>query len=169
MQNSSTLVETCTLLLVLDFCCGSDIKSKKKKIKSSLYSRYYAKAYNKWRGPSLRLSTWATQLRRNITTVASHWRHCADLTVPGIETQTSVPSKLCACARAHGFQRLHTRVNILHTDTQYHDEAMFLVGKLRKIAPEPAKRTHFFAKCTVQWLRVIGARGGGGRCPPNFL
>ena len=37
----------------------------------------------------------------------------------------SVPSKLCACARAHGFQRLRTRVNILRTDTQYHDEAMF--------------------------------------------
>ena len=79
----------------------------------------------------------------------------------------SVPSKLCVCARVHGFQRLRTRVNILRTDTQYHDEAMFSVGK-RKIAPEPAKRTHFFAKCTVQWLRVIGARGGG-RCPPNFL
>ena len=74
---------------------------------------------------------------------------------------TSVLSKLCACARAHSFQRLRTRVNILRTDTQYHDEAMFSVGKLRKIAPEPVKRTHFFAKCTVQWLRVTGARGGG--------
>ena len=30
-----------------------------------------------------------------------------------------------SCARAHGFQRLRTRVNILRTDTQYHDEAMF--------------------------------------------
>ena len=73
---------------------------------------------------------------------------------------SSVPSKLCACARAHGFQRLRT-------DTQYHDEAMFLVGKLREIALEPAKRTHFFAKCTVQWLRVIGARGGP--VPPKFF
>ena len=82
----------------------------------------------------------------------------------------SVPSKLCACARVHGFQRLRTRVNILRTDTQYHDEAMFSLGKLRKIAPEPAKRTHFFAKCTVQWLRVIGARGGGGGAvPPKFF
>ena len=80
---------------------------------------------------------------------------------------TSVPSKLCACARAHGFQRLRTRVNILRTDTQYHHEAMFSVGKLRKIALEPAIRTHFFAKCTVQWLRVVGARGGAGA--PKFF
>ena len=29
---------------------------------------------------------------------------------------SSVPSKLCACARAHGFQRLRTRVNLLRTD-----------------------------------------------------
>ena len=81
----------------------------------------------------------------------------------------SVPSKLCACARAHGFQRLRTRVNILRTDTQYHHEAMFSVGKLRKIALEPAIRTHFFAKCTVQWLRVIGARGGGPVLPKFFI
>ena len=42
-----------------------------------------------------------------------------------IKHKSSDPSKLCACARAHGFQRLRTRVNILLTDTQYHDEAMF--------------------------------------------
>ena len=29
---------------------------------------------------------------------------------------TSVPSKLCACARAHGFQRLRTLIHILRTD-----------------------------------------------------
>ena len=29
------------------------------------------------------------QLRRNVTAVASRWRHCADLTGPGIEPQTS--------------------------------------------------------------------------------
>ena len=59
------------------------------KIKSSLYSPYYAEACNELRGPSPRLSAWATQLRRNVATVASHWRHCADLTGPGIEPQTS--------------------------------------------------------------------------------
>ena len=59
------------------------------KIKSSLYSRYYAEACNEWRGPSPRLSAWATQLRKNVATVASRWRHCADLTGPGIEPQTS--------------------------------------------------------------------------------
>ena len=41
------------------------------------------------RGPSPRLSAWATQLRRNVAAVASRWRHCADLTGPGIEPQTS--------------------------------------------------------------------------------
>ena len=59
------------------------------KIKSSLYSPYYAEACNELRGPSPRLSAWATQLRRNAATVASRWRHCADLTGPGIEPQTS--------------------------------------------------------------------------------
>ena len=59
------------------------------KIKSSLYSPYYAEACNELRGPSPRLSAWATQLRRSVATVASRWRHCADLTGPGIEPQTS--------------------------------------------------------------------------------
>ena len=60
-----------------------------KKIKSSLYSPCYAEACNELRGPSPRLSAWATQLRRNVATVASRWRHCVDLTGPGIEPQTS--------------------------------------------------------------------------------
>ena len=58
-------------------------------IKSSLYSPYYAEACNELRGPSPRLSAWATQLRRNAATVASRWRHCVDLTGPGIGPQTS--------------------------------------------------------------------------------
>ena len=61
----------------------------KKKIKSSLYSPYYAKACNEVRGPSPRLSAWATQIQKNIATVASDWRHCVDLTGPGIKPQTS--------------------------------------------------------------------------------
>ena len=52
------------------------------------YSPYYAEACNELRGPSPRLSAWATQLRRNVATVASRWRHCVDLTGPGIEPQT---------------------------------------------------------------------------------
>ena len=59
------------------------------KIKSSLYSPHYAEACNEWRGPSPRLSAWATQLRRIVATVASRWRHCVDLTGPGIEPQNS--------------------------------------------------------------------------------
>ena len=60
-----------------------------KKIKSSLYSSYYAEACNELRGPSPRLSAWATQLRRNVATVTSRWQRCADLTGPGTESQTS--------------------------------------------------------------------------------
>ena len=63
--------------------------SNQNQIKSSLYSPHYAEACNELRGPSPRLSAWATQLRRNVATVASRWRHCADLTGPGIEPQTS--------------------------------------------------------------------------------
>ena len=65
------------------------LKLNQLKIKSSLYSRYYAEACNEWWGPSPRLGTWATQLRRNVAMVASCWRHCADLTGPVIESQTS--------------------------------------------------------------------------------
>ena len=62
------------------------------KIKSSLYSPNYAEACNEFAGPNLRglapgLHT--TQLRKNVATVASRWRHCVDLTGPGIEPQTS--------------------------------------------------------------------------------
>ena len=59
------------------------------KIKSSLYSQYDAKACNEWRGPSSRLSAWATQLRRNVAAVASRWRNCADLTNPEFEPEIS--------------------------------------------------------------------------------
>ena len=59
------------------------------KIESSLYSPYYAEERNEWRGPSPRLSACATQLRTNIATMASRWRHCDDLIGPGIEAQTS--------------------------------------------------------------------------------
>ena len=58
-------------------------------IQSSLYSRYYAEACEEWRGPSPRLSAWATQLRRNVAAVASRRQHCADLTGLGIEPQAS--------------------------------------------------------------------------------
>ena len=63
--------------------------NQNQKIKSSLHSPYYAEACNELRGPSPRLSAWTTQLRRNVATVASRWRHCVDLTGPGIEPQIS--------------------------------------------------------------------------------
>ena len=42
-------------------------------IKSSFYSLCYAETCNEWRGSSPRLSSRATQLRRNVATVVSHW------------------------------------------------------------------------------------------------
>ena len=66
------------------------------KIKFFLYSRYCAEACNEWRGPSPRLSAWATHLRRNVAAVASRWRRCADLTDPGFELQISVSDNVCA-------------------------------------------------------------------------
>ena len=64
------------------------VKICQNQTKSSLHSPHYAQACNELRGPSPRLSAWATQLRRNVATMASRWRHCADLTAPGIEPQT---------------------------------------------------------------------------------
>ena len=53
------------------------------KIKSSLYSRYYVVACNRWWDPSVRLSAWATQLQlRNIATVANRWQQCVPFTRP---------------------------------------------------------------------------------------
>ena len=56
-----------------------------------------------------------------------------------------------SCARVHARTAFR---DCAHT----YDEAMFSAGKLRKIVLGPAKRTHFFAKCTMQWRRAIGAR-----------
>ena len=48
-------------------------KSSELQIKSSLYLLYYTEACNELRGPSPRLSAWATQLRRIVAMVASCW------------------------------------------------------------------------------------------------
>ena len=56
--------------------------------KSNLhYARHITR--NEWRIPPTRRSAWATQLRTNVATVASRWRHCADLADQAIEPQTS--------------------------------------------------------------------------------
>ena len=58
-------------------------------------------------------------------------------------------------------QRLHISQTFRKYETLasgYHDEEMFLVGKLKKFILGPAKKTHFFAKCTEQWRSAIGAR-----------
>ena len=64
------------------------------KLKSSLYSPYYAQACNEWRSPPTRRSAWATQLRTNVATVASRWRHCDDLADQAIEPHTSRTDRL---------------------------------------------------------------------------
>ena len=54
------------------------------KIKSSLYLRYYTKAHNERRGPTLRLSAWTMQLRKNVVAIAT----LSALTRMEIEPQT---------------------------------------------------------------------------------
>ena len=53
------------------------------KIKSSLYSRYYAEACNKWR---IHLRGLTAGQRRNVAAVAAT---VSDLTSPGMEPKTS--------------------------------------------------------------------------------
>ena len=78
--------------------------SNQNQIKSSLYSSYYAEGRNELRGPSPRLSAWATHLRRNVATVASRWRRCAELTGPGIEPQTSRTDSVRLAADLHNLE-----------------------------------------------------------------
>ena len=65
------------------------------KIKPSSYSRNYSEACDVWRGPSPRLSTWATHLRKNRQNVAAmatreKRRSGGDpVTVPEIKPKTS--------------------------------------------------------------------------------
>ena len=106
------------------------------KIKSSLYSSYYAEACNELRGSSPRLRAWATQLRRNVATVASRWRHCADLTGPGIEPQTSRTDSV----------RLATELTagiILLQELRLHKaqwlKTSLLVRKIQGLIPAPVK------------------------------
>ena len=59
---------------------------KKIKIKSSLYSQYYAESCDEWRGPSPRLSAWATQKHRIDDELLAT---VSDLTGLGIELKTT--------------------------------------------------------------------------------
>ena len=74
-----------------------------KMIQSLSYSRYYLEACNEWRDPSPRPSAWITQLRRNITAVASHWRHCIDLNRSGIEPKPHSPITMCLTPLHHPY------------------------------------------------------------------
>ena len=61
---------------------------KKNQILVTVYLQYDTEAWSEWRGPSTRLSAWATQLRRNVAAVVSRWWNCADFAGPEIEPQT---------------------------------------------------------------------------------
>ena len=63
-------------------------------IQPSLHSQYYVIAPNEWQGPSPRLNTWATQLRRNIASVASRWRQFVRLDRPGNRTSRPISIRL---------------------------------------------------------------------------
>ena len=80
---SSVTAKTFTL-------CSSPIqlKAEEGKIKSSLYSRYYAESCNEWWDPSPRFSAWTTQLRRNIAAMVSRLRHFVRFDQLGNRTQT---------------------------------------------------------------------------------
>ena len=109
------------------------------KIKSSFYSRYYAEACNELRGPSPRLSAWATQLRRNVAAVASRWRHCADLTGPGIEPQTSRTESVRLTTELTAIDSLNYYSPINENDTRQAE--WDLLAPVQKLAPpEPPNR-----------------------------
>ena len=58
-------------------------------IKSNLdYTRFIKfvvvpKRGSEWRGPTPRLSAWATQLQKNVAAVASRWLRCVRFDRPG--------------------------------------------------------------------------------------
>ena len=88
-SNESEMVEVASEL----FIAGKEIIAGSlrnlSEIKSSSYSRYYAEACNEQRGPSPRLSAWATQLQRNDAAVASRWRQCVRFDHSANRTQDS--------------------------------------------------------------------------------
>ena len=98
--------------------CLAKLLQNQIKIKSSLYSPYYAEACNEWRGPSPQLSAWATQLRRNVATVASYWRYCADLTGPGIKPQASRTDSVRLATELTGRSKL-LRAILISVSQQY--------------------------------------------------
>ena len=71
--------------------CINAAKSNKK----SNLIRQYVEACNELRGPSPRLSARATQLQRNVGAVASRWRHSANSTDQGVESQTYRTDSVC--------------------------------------------------------------------------
>ena len=67
----------CRLSAVTTYGCAQNFCLK---MESNYYTRFITfavvglpKRDNEWRGPTSRLSAWATQLRRNVATVASRW------------------------------------------------------------------------------------------------
>ena len=106
---------------------------KKIKSKSNLhYTRRITPKCDELRGPSPRLSAWATQLRRNVAAVASRWRHCVDLTGPGIEPQTSRTDsvRLATELTAGHALFINTKINEFSLETCCESHCQFYGSKL---------------------------------------
>ena len=78
-----------------------------RKIKFSWYSRYRAEACNDRRGPTPRLRTWMTQLRRNIGVGRAVGDSASDLTGLNIEPANSIPPALIAMCTISTWFHLH--------------------------------------------------------------
>ena len=98
------------------------VYSSNQKIKSSLYSRYYAEACNEWRGLSPRIGAWATIPKKRRKGEASRWRHCVRCDWPWKQNQTSradidVFTTELARVRFCYFQSNPHLITSLHTGT----------------------------------------------------
>ena len=87
-----------------------EVKPNIKKTIIPLYSNYCIGACRERPCPSPRLSAWAAQLRRNVATIASRWRHCVRFDRPGIRTPASCnPAAIAMCSTAELTCRLNSK------------------------------------------------------------
>ena len=79
-----------------------------------------------------------------IISIQKYWRRLKS------RVPRRVPSKLCACTRAHSFPRLRKRINLPRTDMLQCYVTMLSVGMLRKFILGLAKRMHFYLGWAAQ-------------------
>ena len=107
-----------------------------KKIKFSLYSRYYTDACNEWRSPSPRLSAWATQLRKT----SQRWRAVGDTCPVHMSNFSGLQ------ARGAWFWFLHHNqfLDVIITFFNYNIKKLIMMQKLesRTAGLKPTKIRH---------------------------